>query len=67
MGNNSYGREEDENKLDETKPIKEQLQKLLKIMLYKMHSSAVRFYISGYDDGDKDIITESIKTKRYGD
>lgn len=67
MGNNSYGRAEDENKLDETKPIKEQLQKLLKIMLYKMHSSAARFYISGYDDGDKDIITESIKTKRYGD
>ena len=63
----SYDRGEGDNKLDETKPVKEQLQKLLKTMLYKMHSSAAKFYTGGYTNEDNDIITERIKTNRYGD
>ncbi len=61
----SYDRDED-NKLDEEKPVKEQLLKKLKIMQYKMHSSAARFYENTYDDY-KDIITEKIKSNRFGD
>ena len=61
----SYGRDED-NKLDETKPVKEQLQQLLKTMLYKKHRSAARFYEYN-NDAYKDIITERIKTNRFGD
>jgi uncharacterized protein YbaP (TraB family) len=64
-GGYSYGRD-DADKLDETKPVKEQLQKLLKIMLYKKHLSASRFY-DEVDDEYKDIITERIKTNRFGD
>ncbi|NOT94652.1 TraB/GumN family protein [Ferruginibacter sp.] len=62
----SYGRNTDD-RLDEEKPVKEQLQKLLKTMLYKMHSSAAKFYGNGYDAADSDVITERIKTNRYGD
>jgi len=54
------------NKLDDGKPVKEQLQKLLKNMLYKMHPSAEMFFGSGYDD-DNDVLTERIKTNRFGD
>jgi uncharacterized protein YbaP (TraB family) len=61
----SYGRSND-NKLDDTKPVKEQLQKIIKTALYKMHSSAAQFYGNGYD-GDEDILTERIKTNRFGD
>ncbi len=64
-GGYSYGREDD-NRLDEEKPVKEQLQQKLKIMLYKMHMSAKRFYDNSYDDY-KDIITEKIKSNRFGD
>ena len=62
----SYSRNDD-NKLDETLPVKEQLQKLMKTMLYKTHRSAAQFYGNGYDDGDKDILTERVKTNRFGD
>ncbi len=65
-GGYSYGRE-DENKLDETKPVKEQLRLLLKTMRYKMHRSAARFYDEANADLYQDIITEKIKTNRYGD
>jgi hypothetical protein len=61
----SYGREDD-NKLDEEKPVKEQLLKKLKTMQYQKHSSAARFYDNTYDDY-KDIITEKIKSNRFGD
>lgn len=64
-GGYSYGREED-NKLDEEKPVKEQLLKKLKTMQYQKHSSAARFYDNTYDEY-KDIITEKVKTNRYGD
>jgi uncharacterized protein YbaP (TraB family) len=62
----SYERGEDDNKLDEEKPIKEQLLKKLKTMQYQKHSSAARFYDNTYDDY-KDIITEKVKSNRYGD
>ncbi len=65
-GGYSYGREE-EDKLDETKPVKEQLQQLLKTMQYKMHRSAARFYDADNNEKYEDIITEKIKTNRYGD
>ncbi|MGC4104528.1 TraB/GumN family protein [Ferruginibacter sp.] len=55
------------NKLDETKPVKEQLQQLMKTMLNKMHSSAAQFYGNDYDSDDKDFLTERIKTNRFGD
>ncbi len=61
----SYDRDDD-NKLDEEKPVKEQLQKKLKTMQYQMHKSAARFYDNNYDDY-KDIITEKIKSNRFGD
>lgn len=61
----SYNREDD-NKLDEEKPVKEQLQQKLKTMLYKMHKSAARFYDNNLDDY-KDILTEKIKSNRFGD
>ncbi len=56
----------DDDRLDETKPVKEQLQKILKTILYKMHSSAAQFYNNVYD-GDKDAVTNRIKTNRFGD
>ena len=62
----SYYNRNDDDKLDETKPVKEQLQKMMKTMLYKKHSSAAQFY-NGGDDSDNDIITERLKTNRYGD
>ncbi|MBS1511410.1 MAG: TraB/GumN family protein [Bacteroidetes bacterium] len=64
--NYSYSENLD-NKLDDTKPVKEQLQKLLKILQYKQHPAAEMFYRNNYDDDVKDIITERIKTSRYGD
>jgi uncharacterized protein YbaP (TraB family) len=65
--NNTYSYDRGGNdKLDETKPIKEQLQKILKVMLYKMHKSAEQFYNNAYD-ADKDMLTEKIKTNRFGD
>ncbi len=63
---NYYSRNDD-NKLDETIPVKEQLQKLMKTMLYKMHSSAAQFYGDDYDGYDKEVLTERIKTNRFGD
>jgi hypothetical protein len=62
----SYSRNGDD-KLDETKPVKEQLQKMMKIMLYKKHSSASQFYDGRDDDSDNDVLTERIKTNRYGE
>ena len=62
----SYDRT-DNDKLDDTKPVKEQLQKLMKTMLYKMHSSAAEFYSRDYGNDYKDIITEKVKTNRFGD
>ena len=59
-----YGKNE-ERKLDETMPVKKQLQQLLKIMLYKMHSSAAQFYDN--DDVDKDIMVERVKVNRFED
>jgi pyruvoyl-dependent arginine decarboxylase (PvlArgDC) len=64
-GGYSYGMEDD-NKLDEEKPVKEQLLKKLKTMQYQKHSSAARFYDNTYDEY-RDIITEKVKTNRYGD
>ena len=60
----SYSRNET-NFLDEDKPVKEQLQKLLKTLLYKMHNSASQFYNGGTGEEDEDIITERIKTNQY--
>lgn len=37
-----------QDNLDEDKPVKEQLEKLLKEMLYSKHKSARSFYMSGY-------------------
>jgi uncharacterized protein YbaP (TraB family) len=54
------------DKLDETKPVKEQLQKIIKTILYKMHSSAAQFYNIDYDNNN-DVLTEKIKTNRFGD
>ncbi|MFN8252729.1 MAG: TraB/GumN family protein [Ferruginibacter sp.] len=61
----SYNRDDD-NKLDEEKPVREQLEQKLKTMLYKMHKSAARFYDNSLDEY-KDIITEKIKSNRFGD
>jgi hypothetical protein len=52
------------DKLDETKPVKEQLEKIIKTILYKMHGSAAQFYNNDYDN---DVLTEKIKTNRFGD
>ena len=60
----SYSRNET-NFLDEDKPVKEQLQKLLKMLLYKMHNSASQFYSGGTGEEDEEIITERIKTNQY--
>jgi hypothetical protein len=58
---NAYTYERGDNdKLDETKPVKEQLQKIIKTILYKMHSSAAQFYTNDYDY-NKDVLTERIK------
>jgi uncharacterized protein YbaP (TraB family) len=54
------------DKLDETKPVREQLQKIIKTILYKMHNSAAQFYNTDYDN-DNDVLTEKIKTNRFGD
>jgi uncharacterized protein YbaP (TraB family) len=61
----NYSRSEDD-KLDETIPVKTQLQKLMKVMLYKTHRSASQFYGNDYGD-EKDILTERLKTNRFGD
>jgi hypothetical protein len=60
----SYGRS-NIIKLDETITVKDQLQKIIRTTLYKMHSSAAQFYDNNYDDDD--ILTERIKTNRFGE
>ena len=62
--NYSYGYNADdaERKLDESIPVKEQLQKLLKKMLFKKHPSAAQFYSSRYE-GEIDY-SDEIKSAR---
>ncbi|MES2430354.1 MAG: TraB/GumN family protein [Bacteroidota bacterium] len=55
----SYGGDDNSNVLDETKPVKDQLKKILKTQLIKKHRSADEFYSKryGYNSG---MLSESI-------
>lgn len=68
VSTNSYGYGIDSyEKLDETKPVNEQFQKMIKKLIYKMHKSADEFYNNRFDDEDKAYMAERIKTNRFGD
>lgn len=61
--NYGYNADETERKLDESRPVKEQLQQLLKKMLFKKHRSGAQFYSSRYGGGN-DYYSDDIKSER---
>lgn len=58
-----YNAEDGDWKLDESKPVKEQLQKLIKKMLFKKHPSAAQFYKSRYE-GSYDYYSGELNSER---
>lgn len=57
----------DERKLENDKPVKEQLEKMLKEMLYAKRSSAVAFYQARNYRLYKGYMSEMVKSRRYRD
>jgi uncharacterized protein YbaP (TraB family) len=53
------------NRLNESKPVKEQLLELLKVILNKTHRSAMQFYNAR--EIDKDTLSEQVKANRFGE
>jgi hypothetical protein len=58
---------EEERKLDTDKPVKEQLQKMLKEMLYARRSSASVFYDARSYSLYRNYLSEMVKSQRYRD
>ena len=56
-----------ERKLETTKPVKEQLQKMLKEMIYSRRSSASEFYDARSFSMYKSYLSEMVKNRRYRD
>jgi uncharacterized protein YbaP (TraB family) len=56
-----------ERKLETTKPVMEQLQKMLKEMIYSRRSSAAEFYDARSFSMYKSYLSEMVKNRRYRD
>ncbi|OQP56184.1 TraB/GumN family protein [Niastella populi] len=65
--NNDFTSVEEERKLDPHKPVKEQLQKMLKEMLYARRSSASVFYDARSFSLYRNYLSEMVKSQRYRD
>lgn len=65
--NDDFTTAEEDRKLDADKPVKEQLQKMLKEMLYARRSSASVFYDARSYSLYKNYLSEMVKSQRYRD
>ena len=65
--NDDFTSAEENRKLETDKPIKEQLQKMLKEMLYARRSSASVFYDARSYSLYKNYLSEMVKSQRYRD
>jgi hypothetical protein len=57
----------EERKLETNKPVKEQIQTMLKEMLYAKHGSASSFYEGRSYSMYKDYLSNTVKSRRYRD
>jgi hypothetical protein len=67
MKNDDFSSTEEDRKLDNDKPVKEQLQKMLKEMLYARRSSASVFYDARSYSLYRNYLSEMVKSQRYRD
>jgi hypothetical protein len=67
MKNDDFTSVEEDRKLDNDKPVKEQLQKMLKEMLYAHRSSASVFYDARSYSMYRNYLSEMVKSQRYRD
>ena len=65
--NDDFTTTDDDRKLDNDKPVKEQLQKMLKEMLYARRNSASVFYDARSYSMYKNYLSEMVKNQRYRD
>lgn len=65
--NDDFTTAEEERKLDNEKPVKEQLQKMLKEMLYARRASASVFYDARSYSLYRNYLSEMVKSQRYRD
>jgi uncharacterized protein YbaP (TraB family) len=65
--NDDFTSAEEDRKLDSDKPVKEQLQKILKEMLYARRSSASVFYDARSFTLYRNYLSEMVKSQRYRD
>jgi hypothetical protein len=65
--NDDFTTAEEERKLDNDKPVKEQLQKMLKEMLYARRGSASVFYDARSYSLYRNYLSEMVKSQRYRD
>lgn len=64
---NEFTAAEEDRKLENDKPVKEQLQKMLKEMLYARRSSASVFYDARSYSLYRNYLSEMVKSQRYRD
>lgn len=67
VDNDDFTTAEDDRKLDNDKPVKEQLQKMLKEMLYARRNSASVFYDARSYSLYRNYLSEMVKSQRYRD
>lgn len=67
INNDDFTTAEEERKLDNDKPVKEQLQKMLKEMLYARRGSASVFYDARSYSLYRNYLSEMVKSQRYRD
>lgn len=67
MKNDDFTTAEEDRKLENDKPVKEQLQKMLKEMLYARRSSASVFYDARSFSLYRNYLSEMVKSQRYRD
>jgi hypothetical protein len=67
LKNDDFTSVEEDRKLDNDKPVKEQLQKMLKEMLYARRSSASVFYDARSYSLYRNYLSEMVKSQRYRD
>jgi hypothetical protein len=65
--NDDFTSVDDDRKLDNDKPVKEQLQKIVKEMLYARRSSASVFYDARSYSLYRNYLSEMVKSQRYRD
>lgn len=65
--NDDFTSVDEDRKLENDKPVKEQLQKMLKEMLYARRSSASVFYDARSYSFYKNYLSEMVKSQRYRD